>query len=105
MKVLLCSPESKVWNSRSHIHMGLGYLAGSLRAVVCQFLLPRHDRPGSRVLAVEGASKNIKVNVIAPVARTRMTEDLMVHLDPGGGADALLRTGTVASVRRTCCRS
>lgn len=32
MKVLLCSPESKVWNSRSHIHMGLGYLAGSLRA-------------------------------------------------------------------------
>jgi anaerobic magnesium-protoporphyrin IX monomethyl ester cyclase len=32
MKVLLCSPESQVWNSRSHIHMGLGYLAGSLRA-------------------------------------------------------------------------
>ena len=32
MKVLLCSPESEVWNSRAHIHMGLGYLAGSLRA-------------------------------------------------------------------------
>ena len=31
----------------------------------------------SRVLAVEGASKNIKANVIAPVARTRMTEDLL----------------------------
>ncbi|HSJ91869.1 MAG TPA: short-chain dehydrogenase, partial [Ilumatobacter sp.] len=31
----------------------------------------------TRVLAVEGASKNIKVNVIAPVARTRMTEDLL----------------------------
>lgn len=31
MKVLLCSPESAVWNSRAHIHMGLGYLAGSLR--------------------------------------------------------------------------
>jgi anaerobic magnesium-protoporphyrin IX monomethyl ester cyclase len=31
MKVLLCSPESAVWNSRSHIHMGLAYLAGSLR--------------------------------------------------------------------------
>ncbi len=31
----------------------------------------------TRVLAVEGASKNIKANVIAPVARTRMTEDLL----------------------------
>ncbi|MEO6570511.1 MAG: SDR family oxidoreductase [Ilumatobacteraceae bacterium] len=31
----------------------------------------------SRVLAVEGASKNIKANVIAPVAKTRMTEDLL----------------------------
>ncbi|MCS7220008.1 MAG: radical SAM protein [Anaerolineae bacterium] len=32
MRVLLASPESKVWNSRQHIHMGLGYLAGALRA-------------------------------------------------------------------------
>ncbi len=31
----------------------------------------------TRVLAVEGASKNIKCNVIAPVAYTRMTEDLL----------------------------
>ena len=31
----------------------------------------------TRVLAVEGAAKNIKANVIAPVARTRMTEDLL----------------------------
>ena len=31
----------------------------------------------TRVLAVEGAAKNIKVNAIAPVARTRMTEDLL----------------------------
>ena len=31
-KVLLASPESDVWNSRKHIHMGLGYLAGALRA-------------------------------------------------------------------------
>ncbi|MDM8521321.1 radical SAM protein [Anaerolineales bacterium HSG6] len=31
MKILLASPESDVWNSRKHIHMGLGYLAGSLR--------------------------------------------------------------------------
>jgi len=32
MKLLLASPESDVWNSRKHIHMGLGYLAGSLLA-------------------------------------------------------------------------
>jgi radical SAM superfamily enzyme YgiQ (UPF0313 family) len=32
MKILLASPESPVWNSRKHIHMGLGYLAGSLLA-------------------------------------------------------------------------
>lgn len=32
MRVLLASPESRVWNSRAHIHMGLGYLAGALIA-------------------------------------------------------------------------
>jgi len=31
----------------------------------------------TRVLAVEGAKSNIKVNAIAPVAKTRMTEDLL----------------------------
>ncbi|HWE56425.1 MAG TPA: SDR family oxidoreductase [Acidimicrobiales bacterium] len=31
----------------------------------------------TRVLAIEGAKYNIKANAIAPVARTRMTEDLM----------------------------
>lgn len=30
MKVLLVSPESRVWNSRAHLHNGLGYLAGAL---------------------------------------------------------------------------
>jgi anaerobic magnesium-protoporphyrin IX monomethyl ester cyclase len=30
MKILLVSPKSSVWNSRIHIHMGLGYLAGAL---------------------------------------------------------------------------
>ena len=30
MRILLASPESHVWHSRAHIHMGLGYLAGSL---------------------------------------------------------------------------
>ncbi len=40
----------------------------------------------SNVLAVEGAKNNIKSNVIAPIARTRLTEDLLgpmaSHLDP-----------------------
>jgi NAD(P)-dependent dehydrogenase (short-subunit alcohol dehydrogenase family) len=39
----------------------------------------------TRVLAVEGAKNNIKANVIAPVAKTRMTEDLL-----GPIADKLL---------------
>jgi NAD(P)-dependent dehydrogenase (short-subunit alcohol dehydrogenase family) len=34
----------------------------------------------TRVLAVEGAKNNIKANVIAPVAKSRMTEDLMGDL-------------------------
>lgn len=32
MKILLVSPEARLWNSRIHIHNGLGYLAGALRA-------------------------------------------------------------------------
>ncbi len=32
MRILLVSPKSSVWNSRKHIHMGLGYLAGALLA-------------------------------------------------------------------------
>ena len=38
----------------------------------------------TRVLAVEGAKNNIKVNAIAPVAKTRMTEELF-----GGAMDKL----------------
>jgi len=41
----------------------------------------------TRVLAVEGARNNIKANAIAPVAKTRMTEELLGamadKLDPG----------------------
>jgi NAD(P)-dependent dehydrogenase (short-subunit alcohol dehydrogenase family) len=41
----------------------------------------------TRVLAAEGAKYNIKANALAPVARTRMTEDLLgplvEKLDPG----------------------
>lgn len=32
MRILLVSPKSSLWNSRRHIHMGLGYLAGALLA-------------------------------------------------------------------------
>lgn len=32
MKILLVSPEARLWNSRTHIHNGLGYLAGALLA-------------------------------------------------------------------------
>ncbi|OQY46251.1 MAG: hypothetical protein B6242_08295 [Anaerolineaceae bacterium 4572_78] len=32
MQILLASPESEIWNSRKHIHMGLAYLAGALLA-------------------------------------------------------------------------
>ncbi len=39
----------------------------------------------TRVLAVEGAKSNIKANAIAPVAKTRMTEDIL-----GPVADRLL---------------
>ena len=35
----------------------------------------------TRVLAVEGAKNNIKVNAIAPVAKTRMTEELLGAAD------------------------
>jgi NAD(P)-dependent dehydrogenase (short-subunit alcohol dehydrogenase family) len=46
----------------------------------------------TRVLAAEGAKYNIKVNAIAPLARTRMTEDLM------GDAAALLDPELVSPV-------
>ncbi|MDD3827954.1 MAG: radical SAM protein [Anaerolineae bacterium] len=32
MRICLVSPRSNLWNSRKHIHMGLGYLAGALIA-------------------------------------------------------------------------
>ncbi len=46
----------------------------------------------TRVLAAEGAKYNIKVNAIAPLARTRMTEDLL------GEAVALLEPEFVSPV-------
>jgi NAD(P)-dependent dehydrogenase (short-subunit alcohol dehydrogenase family) len=46
----------------------------------------------ARVLAQEGAKYNIKVNAIAPVAKTRMTEDLL------GPAADMLEPGLVTPV-------
>jgi NAD(P)-dependent dehydrogenase (short-subunit alcohol dehydrogenase family) len=46
----------------------------------------------TRVLAAEGAKYNIKVNALAPLARTRMTEDLL------GEAVALLEPKLVSPV-------
>ncbi len=45
----------------------------------------------TNVLAIEGAKYNIKANAIAPLAKTRMTEDLM-----GGGFGEKLDPGLVA---------
>jgi NAD(P)-dependent dehydrogenase (short-subunit alcohol dehydrogenase family) len=36
----------------------------------------------TRALAIEGARRNIKVNAIAPVARTRMSEDVLDGFEP-----------------------
>ena len=40
----------------------------------------------TRVLAVEGAKYNIKANAIAPVAKTRMTEELLGAAAPTSSA-------------------
>jgi NAD(P)-dependent dehydrogenase (short-subunit alcohol dehydrogenase family) len=49
------------------------------------------------VLAVEGAKNNIKVNTIAPIAKTRLTEQLL-----GGLADALDPTFVTPLVTYLC---
>ncbi|MGH9137004.1 MAG: SDR family oxidoreductase [Acidimicrobiales bacterium] len=41
----------------------------------------------TRVLAVEGAKNNIKANAIAPVAKTRMTEELLGPIADGLGPE------------------
>jgi len=43
----------------------------------------------SNVIAVEGAKNNIKSNVIAPIARTRMTEDLLGPMAENVKADCV----------------
>ncbi|NIV30627.1 MAG: hypothetical protein GWN58_14350, partial [Anaerolineae bacterium] len=57
MKILLLSPKSSVWSSRSHIHMGLGYLAGALIAAgyddVTLFEEQIEEEPLSSLLARE----------------------------------------------------
>jgi anaerobic magnesium-protoporphyrin IX monomethyl ester cyclase len=57
MRILLISPKSSVWNSRKHIHMGLGYLAGALIAAgyddVTLFDAEVEDEPVASLLARE----------------------------------------------------
>ena len=57
MRILLVSPKSGVWNSRKHIHMGLGYLAGALLAAgykdVTLFDAEVEEEPISTLLARE----------------------------------------------------
>lgn len=57
MRILLVSPKSSVWNSRKHIHMGLGYLAGALIAAgydgVTLFDAEVEDEPLASLLARE----------------------------------------------------
>ena len=55
----------------------------------------------TRVLAIEGAKYNIKVNAIAPVARTRMTEELLGRL--GEKIDPALVSPVVAFLAHEEC--
>ena len=55
----------------------------------------------TRVLAVEGAKYNIKVNAVAPVARTRMTEALLGSL--GEKIDPALVSPVVAFLAHEDC--
>jgi NAD(P)-dependent dehydrogenase (short-subunit alcohol dehydrogenase family) len=55
----------------------------------------------TRVLAVEGAKYNIKVNAIAPVAKTRMTEELLGPL--ADSLDPALVTPVVAYLVHEDC--
>jgi NAD(P)-dependent dehydrogenase (short-subunit alcohol dehydrogenase family) len=55
----------------------------------------------TRVLAVEGAKNNIKVNAIAPVAKTRMTEDLLGPIADGLGPEFV--TPVVAFLAHESC--
>jgi NAD(P)-dependent dehydrogenase (short-subunit alcohol dehydrogenase family) len=55
----------------------------------------------TRVLAIEGAKYNIKVNAIAPVAKTRMTEDILGPL--GDKVDASLVSPVVTYLAHESC--
>ncbi len=55
----------------------------------------------TRVLAVEGAKNNIKANAIAPVAKTRMTEDLLGPIADGLAPELI--TPVVAYLAHESC--
>ena len=56
----------------------------------------------TRVLAVEGAKYNIKANAIAPVAYTRMTEDILGPLGDKLDARATSRRSSPTSAHESC---
>ena len=56
----------------------------------------------TRVLAVEGAKNNIKANAIAPVAKTRMTEDLLGRAGRQARPRVRHRRSSPAWPTRTC---
>ena len=82
MKILLVSPKSSVWSSRTHIHMGLGYLAGALLAAgyddVTLFEEQIEDESLSSLLARERFEGNIFQHLVPPeiVERNMVKTDM-----------------------------
>lgn len=84
MRILLVSPESHAWNSREHIHNGLGYLAGALLragydqvdlydgAVETETLAARLDREPTDIVGISAPTPLIEEAFeAARVARAR----------------------------------
>jgi radical SAM superfamily enzyme YgiQ (UPF0313 family) len=72
MRVLLASPESKVWSSRKHIPLGLGYLASTLREAGHEpeiYDAAVEDTPFAQVLA-EAEEAGLPYDLVGVTATT-----------------------------------